>query len=474
MIRLFYSILLGISTIINTCNAENRALLVGIDKYQYINPLIGSTNDARAMAKFIQSEWGYKQSQVKILTDEKATAKGILRAFDNWLIRGSKRGDNVLFFYSGHGTYVIDDNDHDETDGVDEALCPVDTRRTRRGKVNLILDDEINQRLKKLRGRKVLVIVDACHSGTITKSAFQRRYPSRFVKEAVFSGKQYRPPVTKSWKKEVLVENQADNIISYTAVAPEQVALVDQYQRPTLGVFTRRFIEAFKNKNADANSDGKITHHELLAYLRRKSNSYCQKSSFCKAGVGLTPQLDIKAAMSDDDIRVWAAINDAMPIARRSEMTARFSDLQVDILPNSRLKPGQRMVVKVNSSKTGYLLLFDASKSSPVNLRRLYPNPYGRQKSIRVIQNKPRIIPHMYSGFRLYANRNSGKRLLVALLVNNPDQLSVLESVLPSAFKQAMQKSANQLDQKLIQVLQQKNVVSNAEYSIATVNYEVR
>jgi hypothetical protein len=472
MIRLFYSILLGISTIINTCNAENRALLVGIDKYQYINPLIGSKNDAHAMAKFIQSEWGYKQSQIKILTDEKATAKGILRAFDNWLIRGSKRGDNVLFFYSGHGTYVIDDNDHDETDGVDEALCPVDTRRTRRGKVNLILDDEINQRLKKLRGRKVLVIVDACHSGTITKSAFGSRYSNPFVKEAVFSGTQYKPPVTKSWKKEVLVENQADNIISYTAVAPEQVALVDQYQRPTLGVFTRRFIEAFKNKNADANSDGKITHQELLAYLRRKSNSYCQKSSFCKTGVGLTPQLDIKAAMSDDDIRVWAAINDAMP--KPSEMTARFSDLQVDILPNSRLKPGQRMVVKVNSSKTGYLLLFDASKSSPVNLRRLYPNPYGRQKNIRMIQNKPRIIPHMYSGFRLYANRTSGKRLLVALLVNNPQQLSALESVLPSAFQEAIQKSAYQLDQKLIQVLQQKNVVSNAEYSIATVNYEVR
>lgn len=31
MIRLFYSVLLGISTIINTCNAEDRALLVGID-----------------------------------------------------------------------------------------------------------------------------------------------------------------------------------------------------------------------------------------------------------------------------------------------------------------------------------------------------------------------------------------------------------------------------------------------------------
>jgi nitrogenase subunit NifH len=90
-----------------------------------------------------------------------------------------------------------------------------------------------------------------------------------------------------------------------------------------------------------------------------------------------------------------------------------------------------------------------------------------------MIQNKPRIIPHMYSGFRLYANQTSGKRLLVALLVNNPDQLSVLESALPSAFKEAIQKYAYQLDQKLIQVLQQKNVVSNAEYSIATVNYEV-
>jgi hypothetical protein len=86
--------------------AADRALLVGIDKYQYVSQLRGSKEDVRAMKRFIKKVWHYKNSQIKVLVDRQATKRAILRAFDNWLIKGTRRGDRVFFFYSGHGYYV--------------------------------------------------------------------------------------------------------------------------------------------------------------------------------------------------------------------------------------------------------------------------------------------------------------------------------------------------------------------------------
>ena len=199
--------------------AEDRALLVGIDEYININPLTGSKQDVKNMEQFIQSEWNYKPEQILTLTDGKATRNNILNAFDNWLVRGSRNGDKVLFYYSGHGAFVGDDN-RDESDDLDEALCPVDTTGSRR---NLIRDDEINSRLKKLRGRKVMIIVDACHSGTITKSAFADRYV-----KVPFFGRHNSRPITKSgFERESLIEIQ-QNVIAYSAVAANQQALVNR------------------------------------------------------------------------------------------------------------------------------------------------------------------------------------------------------------------------------------------------------
>ncbi|KAL4339033.1 hypothetical protein AHAS_Ahas12G0269700 [Arachis hypogaea] len=65
-----------------------------------------------------------------------------------WLIEGSKSGDSLVFFFSGHGTQELDLN-MDEIDGYDEAICPLDFEY--QGK---ILDDEINATIA-LSGREV-------------------------------------------------------------------------------------------------------------------------------------------------------------------------------------------------------------------------------------------------------------------------------------------------------------------------------
>jgi len=212
-------LLLCLMSVSLVTQADNRALLVGIDEYKYINELIGSKQDVENMREFIESEWGYQPAQISTLTDAQATRSNILSTIDNWLIRDTRRGDKVLFYYSGHGTYVKDNWPYDEKDGSDEALCPVNTTLSRD---NLIRDDEIHERLKKLEGRQVTLIIDACHSGTMTKSV---SFASALtVKMPIFRHFSPRQTTKSAFTRETFVNTQP-HVVAYSAVASEQVAL---------------------------------------------------------------------------------------------------------------------------------------------------------------------------------------------------------------------------------------------------------
>lgn len=89
-----------------------------------------------------------------------------------------RENDFFVFYYSGHGTEVPDENG-DEKDGMDEAFCFV----TPSGQVNrssLMTDDEFVDALLKgvHEDTNLLVLADCCHSGTIVdlqKSSWSQR-----------------------------------------------------------------------------------------------------------------------------------------------------------------------------------------------------------------------------------------------------------------------------------------------------------
>lgn len=108
-----------------------------------------------------------------LLFEDDATKAGIIKAVES-IYQKLSAGDWFVWQFSGHGTYARD-NDGDEVDGRDEALCPWDMKR------NLFFDDEIYALLsRRPAGVKVLLITDCCHSGTMTRNTEAEGEP-RFV-----------------------------------------------------------------------------------------------------------------------------------------------------------------------------------------------------------------------------------------------------------------------------------------------------
>jgi hypothetical protein len=142
-----------------------RAICIGINDYPGSgNDLSGCINDAQAWAGLLRSR--YRFDHVNEMTDSQATRRNILDAVDR-LLRDSRSGDVAVLTYSGHGTWVPDRGESDESvDNRDEALYVYD---------GLLLDDELRAAVRGTpAGVMFTLIIDACHTGTITRQLLMR------------------------------------------------------------------------------------------------------------------------------------------------------------------------------------------------------------------------------------------------------------------------------------------------------------
>jgi metacaspase-1 len=167
------------------------ALCIGINDYPgTANDLSGCVNDATDWAKVFAAK-GY---QVKKLLNRAATGAAMRRSIAD-LVGKAVDGDRIVIQYSGHGSYVPD-QDGDEPDGTDECLCPYDIMSK-----GPLTDDELFELYNAKRsGVRIVVISDSCHSGTVAKFAAIVTPPSvrgrkrqrrlvRFLPPAVFLAK---------------------------------------------------------------------------------------------------------------------------------------------------------------------------------------------------------------------------------------------------------------------------------------------
>ncbi len=134
------------------------ALVIGINNYQNLGKLQTPVNDAKALAKLLQEQYGFKET--RLLLNGRATRKDIFDALTEYQDR-LPVNSNLLVFYAGHGY-------HDP--GTDSAYwLPVDAQLENRDR--WISASDITTNIRAMHSKHVLIISDSCYSGALTREA---------------------------------------------------------------------------------------------------------------------------------------------------------------------------------------------------------------------------------------------------------------------------------------------------------------
>jgi hypothetical protein len=159
-------------------------MLVGVSNYPAGSgwKKTNAQNDLFVISETLKKQ-GFAAENILTLKDSAATQKGILDLWQDQFLPRIKKGDMVYFQFSGHGQQVADNND-DELDGYDESIVPYDSPKSYKAGVyqgeNLIRDDDLNRLFTDLRKKigptgHLMVVLDACHSGTGTRDVSPSR-----------------------------------------------------------------------------------------------------------------------------------------------------------------------------------------------------------------------------------------------------------------------------------------------------------
>ena len=150
---------------------RRKALLIGINEYpDERNRLEGCVNDVFTMSSVLQ-ECGFPPETIRVCLDSRATAEGILSRLE-WLLDGPAAGDELVFYYSGHGAQIPEYGENFEPDRNVEVLVPHDFDWTPE---KAITDDQIQCLYAQLPyATRLAMIFDCCHSGGIHRDGAAR------------------------------------------------------------------------------------------------------------------------------------------------------------------------------------------------------------------------------------------------------------------------------------------------------------
>jgi len=179
-----------------TAHYARKALLFGINDYPGTgSDLNGCVNDVYDVKKKLEEST--PKFNIKIFTDAQVTRQ-VFRFELNEAIYDLIPGDVLVVHYSGHGTYV-NDVSGDESDGYDEALYLYD---------GPLIDDDIRNILEGIPdGATVVMILDCCFSGTITRSLLSNDLDS-VSKSLVEKNRFFPNPIVKKSTKSIKVKNK--------------------------------------------------------------------------------------------------------------------------------------------------------------------------------------------------------------------------------------------------------------------------
>lgn len=135
-----------------------HALVIGNDDYQQLPDLASPPNDVTELARLLEQRYGFRVTLLR-----NATRYQILSAL-NQLRETLTSEDNLLVYFAGHG----------ELDEVNQRgyWLPVDAERS--SNANWIPSTAITDVLNIMRAKQVMLVVDSCYAGALTRSSVGR------------------------------------------------------------------------------------------------------------------------------------------------------------------------------------------------------------------------------------------------------------------------------------------------------------
>lgn len=156
--------------------AKDQALLVAVNEYKH-KPEINFSGMENDLVRMREILWnlGFLDDQIKELSGTMATRANIIQEI-NALTKKISKKDRLLFYYTGHGS-KIKDQDGDESDGLDEMLLTYDSRfemsldSDERLPTSGLRDDMFYQLISKSPTQDNFIIIDSCFSRTAVRGA---------------------------------------------------------------------------------------------------------------------------------------------------------------------------------------------------------------------------------------------------------------------------------------------------------------
>ena len=240
---------------IDADSGRKHIVTIGINSYQYLNPLRNAYNDAQSVQTFFVDRLGYN-APLEPLLDDRATQQAINSMVQDQLRQLLLPEDKLILFFAGHGLVR-----EDERGGAVGFLGPVEAEANVWGscvRIDTLLDE-----IGRLPALHILVIIDTCFSGHALGGTFARH---------VQAGDSGRPA-----SRRVITSARAN-----------QLAL-DSDHHQNNSPFTSILLEAFslpdnqQTARSDFDQNGEIIGVELGLYMQLefgKGSQYDQMPDF--------------------------------------------------------------------------------------------------------------------------------------------------------------------------------------------------
>ena len=247
---------------------QGYALVIGVANYPNVRPLPESVlNDARAISAILQDPHraGYPKSQVRLLLDREATRQGILNGLA-WLANHAGKDATAVVYFSGHGGRI------ESGPQAGNYLIPYDTVLNNI-KTTAISSAEFTAALNKIQTQKLVVLLDACHSGGTgdTKSAGPLEGELDADADALINAgtKAMDEPDVKRGLDEAAYDQlkQGAGRVIFASSKSEEVSYVMPNAPNSL--FTQCLLEAI-NGQAKHEGDGLLRIFDVVSYVFRE------------------------------------------------------------------------------------------------------------------------------------------------------------------------------------------------------------